>query len=192
MRIRSATPADAAALLKIYAPYVRDTAVTFEYEVPGEEEFARRIRATAAQYPYLVLEEEEEILGYAYAGAFKTRAAYDWAAETTIYLRMDAREKGYGRMLYTALEDALRERGILNAYACIASTDVEDERLTNASRRFHERMGYRLCGTFHQCGYKFGRWYDMIWMEKMLGEHGYAPAPVRKPEADGAETETPR
>ena len=192
MRIRSATPADAAALLKIYAPYVRDTAVTFEYEVPGEEAFARRIRATAAQYSYLVLEEEEGILGYAYAGAFKTRAAYDWAAETTIYLRRDARKKGYGRMLYTALEDALRERGILNAYACIASTDVEDERLTNASRRFHERMGYRLCGTFHQCGYKFGRWYDMIWMEKMLGEHGYAPAPVRKPEADGAETETPR
>ena len=176
MLIRRAEPADAAALLEIYRPYVTDTAVTFEYDVPTAAEFAGRIEATLKRYPYLVLEEEGQILGYAYAGPFKERAAYDWAVETTVYLRVDARGRGYGRALYTALEDALRRQGILNAYACIASIDPEDEYLTNASRRFHERMGYRLCGTFRQCGYKFGRWYDMIWMEKMLGEHT-APQP---------------
>ena len=181
MRIRSATPNDAAALLSIYAPYVRHTAVTFEYEVPSEEEFAGRISAGLSRYPYLVL-EDGQILGYACASPFKERAAYDWAVETTVYLRMDARGRGYGRALYTALEDALRKQGILNAYACIACTDTEDEYLTNASRRFHERMGYRLCGTFRKCGCKFGRWYDMIWMEKMLGEHQSPPAPVRQPE----------
>ena len=171
MTVRKAEAQDAGALLAIYRPYVEKTAVTFEYETPTEAEFARRMAATMEKYPYLVLEDEGKIQGYAYAGPFHPRAAYQWSAETTIYLKWDARGKGYGRALYTALENELKAMGILNAYACIASTETEDEYLTNASRRFHERMGYRLCGTFHQCGCKFGRWYDMIWMEKMLGEH---------------------
>ena len=178
MIIRSAAVSDAAALLSIYAHYVEKTAVTFEYTVPTEQEFARRIEETLKKYPYLALEEGGAIQGYAYAGTFKGRAAYDWAVETTIYLRPDARGRGYGRALYAALEDALRAQGILNCYACIAFTDREDETLSQDSPRFHERMGYRLCGAFRQCGYKFGRWYDMIWMEKMLGDHGASPAPV--------------
>lgn len=179
MRIRSAARADAGSLLSIYAPYVLHTAVTFEYDVPTEEEFARRIGETAEKYPYLVLEEGNGVLGYAYAGPFHRRAAYGWAVETTIYLRMDAHGRGYGRALYSALEDELKKRHFLNAYACIAYMDPEDEYLTQASPRFHEAMGYRVCGQFHQCGYKFGRWYDMIWMEKQLGAHGPDPAPVK-------------
>jgi len=175
MRIRSAVPQDAPALLAVYAPYIRDTAITFEYDTPSETEFARRIADTLKRYPYLVLEEEGEILGYAYAGTFKSRAAYDWAVEVTIYIRRDVHGKGYGRALYEALEAALRERNILNCYACISWTEQPDEYLTQDSPRFHERMGYRLCGTFRRCGYKFGRWYDMIWMEKMLGSHEENP-----------------
>ena len=177
MTIRSAAPADAPALRAIYAPYVAETAVSFEYDVPTEAEFARRMEGILARYPYLVLSEGDEMLGYAYAGPFKCRAAYDWAVETTIYLRQDARGRGYGRALYQALEDALRQRNILNCYACISWTEQPDEYLTQDSPRFHERMGYRLCGTFGKCGYKFGRWYDMVWMEKWLGEHRENPRP---------------
>ncbi len=180
MRIRSAQPADAAALLEIYAPYVEQTAVTYEYETPSLAEFTRRIKETIKIYPYLVLEDAGEIQGYAYAGPFKSRAAYDWAVETTIYVRRDAHRKGYGRALYIALEDELQKRHFLNAYACIAFSEREDDTLTHASPRFHERMGYTLCGTFHRCGYKFGRWYDMIWMEKMLGMHKAEPVPILK------------
>ena len=180
MRIIPARPDDVEALLAIYAPYVEETAITFEYEVPSVQAFSRRIANTLKGFPYLVLEDAEAIQGYAYAGPFKGRAAYDWAVETTIYIRQGAHGKGYGKKLYTALEDQLKLRHFLNAYACIAYSEKEDETLTHASPLFHEHMGYTLCGTFHQCGYKFGRWYDMIWMEKHLGEHISNPQPIVK------------
>ena len=184
MRIRSARPEDAEALLKIYAPYVEKTAITFEYETPSLDAFVQRIKETLKSYPYLVLENAGTIQGYAYAGPFKGRAAYDWAVETTIYIRQDAHGKGYGKILYTALEEELKRRHFLSAYACIAFSDREDETLTRASPRFHEHMGYTLCGTFRQCGYKFGRWYDMVWMEKTLGTHESNPEPVLKAQAE--------
>lgn len=180
MRIRSARPEDAEALLTIYAPYVEKTAITFEYEVPSIQDFARRITETLKSFPYLVLEDGGEIRGYAYAGTFKGRSAYDWAVETTVYIRQGVHGKGYGKALYTALEDELKRRHFLNAYACIAYSETEDETLTHASPLFHERMGYTLCGTFRKCGYKFGRWYDMIWMEKHLGNHPSDPLPVQR------------
>lgn len=179
MIIRSAAPGDARALLSIYAPYVTDTAVSFEYDVPTEAEFAERIARTLLKYPYLVLEEAGEIQGYAYAGPFKGRAAYDWSAEVTVYVRWGAHGRGYGRKLYEALERALRDMGIRNLYACIAYTEAEDPFLTQDSPRFHEKMGYRLCGTFRQCAGKFGRWYDMIWMEKIIGAPRESPAAIR-------------
>lgn len=169
--IRNAVPQDARALLDIYGPYVKNTAISFEYEVPSVEEFQKRIENTTKKYPYLIAEEDNQILGYAYAGAFYGRAAYDWSVETTIYLAPGATKKGVGRLLYKSLEEKLKEMGILNLYACIAYPDEEDEYLDKNSALFHEHMGYQKVGEFHKCGYKFGRWYSMIWMEKIIGEH---------------------
>jgi phosphinothricin acetyltransferase len=174
-KIRQAVPSDAKQLLEIYRPYVLDTAISFEYEVPSVEEFARRITNTLQRYPYLVVEDGGVIAGYAYASPFKERAAYDWSVEVSIYVRQDCTKKGYGAGLYHALEALLKKQHILNLNACIAYTDTEDEHLTNNSMQFHEHMGYRLVGKFRQCGYKFGKWYDMIWMEKMIGEHTQYP-----------------
>ena len=177
--IRPARPEDAPALLAIYAPYVRETAVTFEYEVPSLDEFTRRIEHTLQRYPYLIAQSGSEVLGYAYAGPFKARAAYDWSVETTIYLRQDQRGRGLGWALYQALERCLAAQHIQNLNACIADPAQEgDPYLTGASAAFHARLGYQLVGRFHKCGYKFGRWYDMIWMEKLLGVHPEDPQPV--------------
>ncbi len=179
MTIRSATPDDAPRLLEIYSWYVERTAVSFEYGTPSLEEFRGRMARTMEKYPWLVVEEDGAVLGYAYAGVFKGRAAYDWACETTIYLDRDARGRGLGRALYGALEAELKAMGILNLYACVTWPEAEDETLTLASPRFHARMGYAEVGRFRRCGYKFGRWYDMIWMGKDIGPHDSDPAPVR-------------
>lgn len=176
--VRIADPEDAERLLEIYAPYVENTAITFEYDVPSLEEFRSRIEHTLRRYPYLVSEREGEILGYAYASAFKERAAYAWSVETSIYIRTDAKRLGLGKLLYTALEEALRLQNITNVNACIAHPTVPDEYLTLNSEQFHEHLGYRLVGRFTGCAYKFGRWYDMVWMEKYIGEHSAEPLPV--------------
>ena len=167
--IRSVSLNDAEALLNIYAYYVKNTAITFEYDVPTLEEFKQRITNTLKKYPYLVVVKEGTILGYAYAGVFKNRAAYDWSAEMTIYLKYDAVKCGLGRMLYEALETEMKKRGFLNLYACIGYPIEEDEYLTRNSAEFHAHLGYQTVGEFYQCGYKFGRWYNMIWMEKLIG-----------------------
>lgn len=177
--IRPASPEDAASLLNVYAPYVRETAVTFEYEVPSPEEFRERIERTLERWPYLAAEAGGEVLGYAYTGPFKERAAYGWSAETSIYLRQDQRRQGLGRRLYGALEDLSRAQGVRNLNACIGVPAAEgDPCLTRDSLDFHARMGYRLVGEFHACGYKFGTWYNMAWMEKLLGDHPADPALV--------------
>ncbi|WP_366112554.1 N-acetyltransferase family protein [uncultured Campylobacter sp.] len=110
-----------------------------------------------------------QILGYAYASAFKGRAAYDWSTESSVYVSQNVRAFGIGRLLYEALERALRAQNIVDMNACIACGD--DEYLNDASVRFHERMGFRFVGRFERCAYKFGRWYDMAWMQKPIGEH---------------------
>lgn len=177
--VRAAVPEDAEVLLEIYRPYVEETAITFEVEVPTPEEFRERIRRVLRRYPYLVAERDGEIVGYAYAGAFKERAAYDWAVETTVYVREDRKRMGIGKELYAALERALTLQKILNVNACIAYPETEDAYLTRDSVRFHECMGYKTVGEFHQCGYKFQRWYNMVWMEKFLGEHRENQEPVK-------------
>lgn len=171
IRIRPALEQDAKALLEIYAPYVQNTAITFEYQVPSLQEFEERIRHTKQKYPYLAAVAGEEVLGYAYAGPFHERAAYDWAVETSIYVREDKKGMGIGRKLYEALEECLTAQGFLNLNACIAWPEREDEYLTRDSAEFHRRLGYRMVGEFHQCGYKFNRWYNMVWMEKHIGVH---------------------
>lgn len=171
MVIRSAVIEDAESLLKIYAYYVKNTAISFENEVPPVEDFRNRIAHTIEKYPYLVLEEDGVVKGYAYAGVFKGRAAYDHCCEVTVYLDHDSKGNGYGRALYGALEEALKKMGIINLYACIADPISEDAFLTKNSEHFHRHMGYTKVGEFHKCGYKFGRLYNMIWMEKIIGEH---------------------
>ena len=170
MTVRSATTADAARLLEIYSWYVKNTAITFEYEVPSLKEFEGRVAHTLERFPWLVLEEDGVIRGYAYAGLFRTRAAYAHCCELSIYLDRDEKGRGYGRKLYEAMEDELRARGFLNLYACIGDPITEDEYLTRNSEQFHRHMGFTKIGTFHRCGRKFGRWYNMIWMEKIIGD----------------------
>ena len=171
MVIRAATREDAGSLLKIYSYYVENTAISFEYVAPSLDEFSKRISSTLEKYPYIVLEDDGLIRGYAYAGAFHSRAAYAHCCEVTIYLDRDSKGNGYGKALYEALEKALKKMGIINLYACIADPEVEDEYLTKNSECFHQHMGYTKVGEFHKCGYKFGRWYNMIWMQKIIGEH---------------------
>ena len=138
IRIRVAKEQDAKEILNIYAPYVEQTAITFEYEIPSLRDFKERIHHTLQKYPYLVAEMEGEILGYAYVSAFHARAAYDWCVETSIYVKMDKKRMGIGVSLYCALELILKEQGILNLNACIATPREEDEHLTMDSVRFHE------------------------------------------------------
>lgn len=171
LKIRTVTVNDAQQLLNIYRYYVINTAISFEITVPTVQEFERRIEKTTEKYPYLVAVENDRIVGYAYAGPFVGREAYDHCAELTIYLSPDSIRQGIGRALYKKLEKELSGMGIKNLYACIGDPETEDEYLTKNSEIFHQHMGFRKVGTFTKCGYKFGRWYNMIWMEKLIGEH---------------------
>lgn len=166
--IEVASPADAAELLAIYAPYVTDTSITFEYDVPSVEEFRARIEETLTRYPYLIARMNGRIVGYAYAHAFKARAAYDWAVETSIYVAQDCHSQGIGKALYGKLEELLAQQGVQNLNACITYPNP-------GSEAFHQRLGYCTVAHFSRCGYKLGQWHDMIWMEKHLGNHSNPP-----------------
>ena len=159
--IRIAQLADVPEILEIYAPYVLQSTATFEYDVPCRREFTQRFKAITAQFPWLVWEGEGQILGYAYASPPFQRAAYSWCAEATVYLRPQARGTGIAKALYSALEAILRQQGYQVVYALICGENLP-------SVRFHEKMGYRICGEFQDCGFKFGRWLALIWMEKRL------------------------
>lgn len=170
MNIRTAVPEDAPSLIKIYAPYVLDTSITFEYEVPSREEFAGRIRSTLEKYPYLVAEDDGDIRGYAYASPFKSRAAYDWSVETSIYIHPDARHRGVGTALYSRLEELLHRQRVCNLCACITYPNP-------VSISFHERFGYKVAAHFNAAGFKLGSWHDIVWMEKELCPHDLPPLP---------------
>ena len=178
--IRHAAIQDAPALLAIYKPYVETTAITYEYDVPSVEEFSARIASITAKFPYLVAELDGEIIGYAYASPFRERAAYAWSVETSIYMRMDMKHRGAGRLLYEKLEDMLAKQNVTNLYACIAVPNGDDPYLTRDSVSFHSHMGYRMIGEFKNCAYKFDRWYSMAMMEKFISPH-ITPQPPLSP-----------
>lgn len=159
--IRIAQEQDLPQILQIYAPYVLNTTYSFEYVPPSQEDFLERFRAITVQFPWLVWEEGGAILGYVYASAPFTRAAYDWCAEPSVYLHPQAQGKGIGKRLYAALEALLMEQGYQVLYALITQENVH-------SLRFHERCGYRHSVTLPNCGFKFGRWLGLTWMEKRL------------------------
>ncbi len=176
--VRSAKLEDAERILEIYAYYIKHTAITFEYDVPTLSEFQNRMKNTMRKYPYLVVEKGGIIQGYAYAGAFIGRAACDWSCEVTVYLDHTAHKCGLGRMIYEELASRLREQGILNLYASIAYPEEEDAYLNKNSAEFHAHLGFSKVGECNKCGYKFGRWYNLIWMEKIIGNHQANQPPV--------------
>ncbi|TDT30874.1 GNAT family N-acetyltransferase [Naumannella halotolerans] len=167
--IRVAEAADAAACREIYAPYVTDTVITFEYDVPSVAELQRRI---AGAYRWLIAERDGELIGYAYAGPFKARAAYDWACEVSVYLRQGLRRTGAGRALYTQLLDDLTECGFRTAVGVIT---VPNE----ASVGLHTALGFRPVGTFERIGWKHGGWHDVYWCRRELGPDPEAPPRFR-------------
>lgn len=169
--LRFAEEKDAAALLAIYAPYVKNTSITFEYEVPAVEEFSQRIREISSFYPYLVCEKNGKIVGYAYAQRHKARAAYQWGCELSIYLAEDVRGMGIGPMLYRTLMQLLTLQNVRNFYACITSPNP-------ASEHMHLALGFTLSGLWHHSGFKQGCWHDVAWYEKAAGSIQDAPRPL--------------
>ncbi len=168
LTIRDARKEDAKRLLEIYSHYVLRTAVSFEYDVPSEEEFSQRIETISAKYPYLVCEKDGKILGYVYASAYSTRDAYSWTVATSIYLDKDYRRQGLGTLLYDELEKRLKAMGIVNLLAGAAYSEEEDEYLTHDSFNFHSKKGYTEVAHFKTIGKKFDRWYDLMWMQKKI------------------------
>lgn len=169
MKIEDVKVKDANRLLEIYGPYVKNTAITFEYDIPSIEEFENRIITISSKYPYIkIIDDDNNIVGYAYANYFKTREAYKYDVEVSIYLDQNQREKGYGKALYAELEKRLKQMGIINVYACITMPMKESKYSSKASYHFHLRQGFELVGTFKHCGYKFDEWFNMIWMAKEI------------------------
>ncbi|MBM7710891.1 GNAT family N-acetyltransferase [Enterococcus xiangfangensis] len=170
IKVRVATPADAAALVAIYTPYVEETTITFDYEVPSEATFVQNIEETVDTYPYFVAEDEGEILGYAYAHPYKNRAAYDWAVEVSVYVDRTKRGNGTGKVLYQALEAALKKQNVAILTACITGGN-------QSSIHFHTKLGYQEVASFPKIGYKFDQWLDVIWLQKFLTKpEGQLPA----------------
>jgi phosphinothricin acetyltransferase len=165
MAIRAATEGDIPAMLEIYRPYVEHTTYSFEYTLPSREEFTRRFREHTRQFPWLVWEQDGRVLGYAYAGSPWERAAYRWCAEISIYLHESVHGRGIGRALYGWIEDCLQSQGYRLVYALITSENT-------GSVAFHQQLGYHLRANFENCGYKFGRWLGVLWLEKQLSPLG--------------------
>lgn len=170
--IRLAAMADSGAILKIYAPFITDTAVSFETEVPAEDAFAQRVNAIREQYPYLVDQVDGEIVGFAYASRHRQRSAYRYDVDCSIYVLPRFHGTGAAHRLYGCLFELLEELGYYNAYAAYT---VPNEQ----SMRFHLKFGFSPIGTFHKTGYKFGSWHDVTWLEKHICSSREAPARIR-------------
>ncbi len=171
--LRLAREADAESLLEIYAPLVRETPISFELAPPGVEEYRGRIATVLETTPWLVCEEGDAILGYAYASKFRPRPAYQWSVETTVYVHEKHQKRAVGRALYETLFDCLRLQGYRTALAVIALPNV-------ASVALHEKVGYQPVGVVHDVGYKLDRWHDIGFWELALQEHSSFPSPPRR------------
>lgn len=180
--IRLATEADSGALLEIYAPYIRDTAISFEYEVPSVADFRERVIKVLTKYPWLVCEIDHKIVGYSYASQHRERAAFGWAVDASVYIHPDYHRKKIGKALYVALLELLKVQGFYNVYAGITSSNEK-------SLRFHETFCFKQVGFYRNVGYKFGQWHDVAWMELALAEH---PAVPEQPKTIGEIKDTPQ
>jgi L-amino acid N-acyltransferase YncA len=169
-KIRLAAEKDAGAVAAIYAPFCDDNTVSFELAAPSEHEMASRIRAVTEQWPWLVLDDDGVIAGYAYAGRHRDRAAYQWAVDTAVYVGESYRGRGVGRALYAALFELLRSQGYFKACAGIALPNA-------ASVGLHEAVGFKLVGVYRGIGYKLGAWRDVAWYELVLQPERENPPP---------------
>lgn len=171
LTLRVATPQDGAVLSDIYAYYVDTSAISYEYVAPNAREFSERIAHKLEKYPYIVAELDGVPVGYAYASEFRERAAYAWCVELSVYVSRDCRGQGVGTALYAALLELLRLQGVVTAYSAITPPN-------EASVALHEKMGFDFAGKFHASGFKMGKWWDLLWYEKVLCELSSAPPAV--------------
>lgn len=164
IKIREATLIDAETILNIYAPYITDTCISFETETPTIREFTERMENFIKRYPYLVCEIDDKIVGYAYASKHRERAAYRYSADVSVYVEREYYRQGIGKALYTKLFDLLKEQGIYTVFAGITLPNKK-------SISLHKTFGFSEVGTYHNVGYKFGKWLDVMWLEKQLREY---------------------
>lgn len=173
MNFRVASPSDASAMLDIYAPFVSDTSLTFELELPTVTAFAERIGNYLQRWPWLLAEENDRVAGYAYASQHRERAGYQWSVECSVYMHPDFQGTGVAKKLYQLLFNILKELGYRNVYAVI---NLPNDR----SVAFHERLGFVYQFTFENVGYKLGRWKNVGWWMLQLNEYSEHPDPVKK------------
>ncbi|WP_343006219.1 N-acetyltransferase family protein, partial [Intestinibacter bartlettii] len=172
IKFRLADVSDTKEILDIYAPYITDTAITFEYDIPSIEEFRGRIEHISLEYPYVVCTYKDEIIGYAYAHRYGERAAFQWDVELSIYLDMNYKSLGIGKILYNKVIEILKLQNVQNIYACITSAN-------DKSIKFHEKMGFEFIGIFKDTGYKFDKWYDITWFGMRVKDKNEKPAKVK-------------
>jgi L-amino acid N-acyltransferase YncA len=171
LEVREAVAADAAGCVAVYAPYVAETAITFETEVPSAAEMRARIERAVAEFAWLVLVDGDHVAGFGFGHAVSDKGAYRRSCETSIYLAAEARGQGAGRRLYEALLARLQQRGIVRVLAGFTEPN-------EPSARLHRALGFEDAGRFSQIGWKLGRWHDVHWMQKTLSAPGDAGAPV--------------
>ena len=170
---RFATEKDAEEILNIYKPYIENTTITFEYEVPIVEEFRERIRETLKEYPYIVCVYDGKIIGYAYAHRIWSRAAYQWDAELSVYTDGNYAGNGIGKKLYKILIEILKLQNVVNVYALVTYPNENSEKL-------HNYFGFKKVAFFENSGYKFGKWVGVTWFEKAISEYPKNPKPIKK------------
>ena len=169
LHVRTIRPEDIEAVLKLYNYYVDNSAITFATVKPSLAEFTSLVEHTLEHYPFLVAEHHEHIVGYCYAHRLGERGAFEFSVELSIYVDHTCHHSGVGKALYTVMERELMDQGLLNLYVSIATPMASaDPYLSFNSLKFHEHMGYQLVGTMERCGYKFGRFYSLTWMQKLL------------------------
>lgn len=168
--IRLVNEADAEQILSIYAPYIRDTVITFEYDIPTNDEFRNRIKEISTDYPYIVCLSDEKIVGYAYAHRHKERAAYQWNAELSVYIDESHKRCGIGKTLYGVLIEILKLQNVHNIYGGVTFPNEGSERL-------HEYFGFKKLGVYHSTGYKCNAWHDVMLFEKTIADYSRNPKP---------------
>ncbi|MBQ9520820.1 MAG: N-acetyltransferase [Acholeplasmatales bacterium] len=171
INIRDVKLEDSKRILEIYEYYIKNTAITFEITVPTILEFQERVRDLSSKFPYIVLTVDDKVVGYAYSHIYYGREAFKYSHEVTIYIDNNYKKQGFGKLLYAELEKRLKARGIINLYASVAICEKEDSHLNNNSLDFHKHLGYKEVGHFKKTGYKFDTWYDLVWLEKKIGNN---------------------